>query len=103
MIKLYDYQLDIVEREKGKKSHALFMGLGSGKTVTSLTIMSQKPTTKLLIVCLVSKRNEWKKDAQSQLGLNLTILDQGTKKNHELLLDDSDGYVINFESAWRLG
>ena len=102
MIKLYDYQLDIVEREKGKKSHALFMGLGSGKTVTSLTIMSQKPITKMLIVCLVSKRNEWKKDAQSQLGLNITILDQGTKKNRELLLDDSDGYVINFESAWRL-
>lgn len=101
-LKLYDYQQDIVDRESSKDSHALFMGMGSGKTVTSLELMALKPIKKLLIICLVSKRQDWKNDAQSQLGRNLIILDKGTKKNIPLLDSECDGFVVNFESVWRL-
>ena len=98
----YDYQQKIIEQERGRDSHALFIGMGLGKTVISLEIMNEKPITKLLVICLVSKREDWKKDALSQSNKNLVILDKGTKKNIPLLQSDCDGFVVNFESLWRL-
>lgn len=103
MLKLYEYQQEIVDRERDKDSHALFVGMGLGKTVMSLELMKLKPTNKLLVVCLVSKVNDWVSDAKSQSGLTLVPLRKGTKKNIELLNSDCDGFVVNFESLWRLG
>ena len=52
---LFDYQQEIVDRERNKKSHALFMDMGTGKTVTSLALFKNSEQPKLLILCIVSK------------------------------------------------
>lgn len=102
MLTPYKYQQDIINSESHKDSHALFVGMGLGKTLLSLELMKLKPIKKLLIICLKSKRHEWQEDALSQNNLNLVILDKGTKKNISLLESDCDGFVVNFESVWRL-
>lgn len=100
--KLFKYQEDIVEREKHKTSNNLFMGMGTGKTITSLALFEQNPTHKILIICLVSKMKDWQEDLLKELNIDSVILDKGTKKNQILLSQNKSAYIINFESAWRL-
>lgn len=82
MKQLYDYQQKIVEKCSNFDSNALFMSMGTGKTVTSLEIYKTKPCYKILVVCLKSKIEEWKRDIKDQTNCN-------------------DFMVINFESVWR--
>lgn len=99
---LYDYQQEIVDSQKNKSS-ALFMDMGTGKTVTSLTLFRTSKQPKILIVCILSKLNDWKDDLLSECDVNAIVLNKGTRKNEEILLkNESNAYIINFESAWRL-
>ena len=100
--KLYDYQKKIVDGEKNKKSHALFMDMGTGKTITSLGLFEQSKLKKILIICIVSKKQDWHDELLDLTGIESTILDKGTSKNIELLKNFSNSYVVNFESCWRL-
>lgn len=62
---------------------------------------SKKP--KLLIVCILSKLQDWQDDVLSECGKESIILNKGTKKNSEILKQrESDVYIINFESVWRV-
>ena len=100
---LYDYQIKIVNSQKYPSS-ALFMDMGSGKTITSLALFKKSHQPKILVLCIVSKKEDWKEDILKECGIESIILDKGTKKNSELLsTTKSKGVVINFESAWRLG
>lgn len=101
--KLYPFQREIYYNEIDNDSHALFMEVGTGKGITSLALAESKGYKKILIVCLVAKREEWKEEVSDRLGRDLTILDKGTKKNLDLMDDHVDGLIINFESVWRLG
>lgn len=100
--KLFDYQQAIVDKEKHNKGVALFLDMGCGKTVTSLAIAEQWNNPKLLIICIISKLNDWQEDAKKELNRNAIILNKGTTKNKQALSQNNDTYVINFESAWRL-
>lgn len=100
--KLFDYQQKIVDEQSKRKSINLFMGMGTGKTVTSLALFEKQPTTKILVICLISKMQDWSDDLKKELNIDATILNKGSNKNKELLLNDSKAYIINFESAWRL-
>lgn len=55
---------------------------------------------KLLIICLAPKVNDFVEDAE-QMGVSVTPLNKGTKKNKELL-DGANNVAISFESSWRL-
>lgn len=90
---LYDYQKKIRDNiiESGDYSTGLFMKMGTGKTVTSLSVFEylheHNMCDKLLVVCLKCKINDWKNDIEKELGSQINLL------NVE---------VINFESIWRV-
>lgn len=100
--KLYDYQNKIVNEQKSNKSVNLFMSMGTGKTITSLKLFEENPTHKILIICLVSKMQDWWDDLHNELNIGAVILNKGTTKNKELLCLNDRAVIINFESAWRL-
>lgn len=79
---LFDYQDQIVK--DSQISNALFMKMGTGKTITSLKIAEKWKCEKLLVVCLKSKIQDW-----------LDEIDEETYFTKE------DVMVVNFESIWR--
>ena len=99
--KLYNYQEKIVEQQKNRKSVNLFLSMGCGKTVTSLALVEKNPTHKLLVICLISKCTDWQEDIEKELNRESIILNKGSKKNNELVQENHNCYIINFESAWR--
>lgn len=102
MKELYKYQKKIVDSQD-KPSSALFMEPGTGKTVTSLALLKKSNQTKILVICILSKLQDWQDDLKSECNIDAIILDKGTKKNTTLLNENkSNAYIINFESAWRL-
>lgn len=101
--KLYDYQQKIVNSQVYPSS-ALFMDMGTGKTLTSLSLFKKSKQPKILILCIVSKKEDWKDDLLKECNIESVVLDKGTKKNIEILTTTKcNGVVVNFESAWRLG
>lgn len=79
------------------------MSMGTGKTVTSLSLFEKNPTNKILIICLVSKMQDWCDDLKNELNMESIVLNKGTAKN-KILLETVNcrAFIINFESAWRL-
>lgn len=98
---LYDYQQKIVDSQHNPSS-SLFMDMGTGKTVTSLALFKKWRRDKLLILCVISKLNDWCEDVKSELGLEAVILNKGSKKNSEIIqTTDKKVLIVNYESAWR--
>lgn len=98
---LFPYQQNIVNSITST-STPLFMGMGTGKTITSLNIFKKFKTTKILIICLISKINDWKEDLYKECGIESVILRNSSKKNNEIVETENNlAYIINFESAWR--
>ena len=103
---LYDYQRKIVDDLKDLDVSALFMDVGTGKSITSLALYEQKLITnkcnKLLIVCLCAKINEWKHDCEKWFPFSKTIvLDNKPKNKKDFEKNDYDIAIINFEKTWR--
>lgn len=92
--KLYEYQEKIVNDiiNKGDFSVGLFMKMGTGKTVTSLSVFEKHlqsgRANKLLVVCLKCKIEDWKND----------IFNEFSTFNGDVPFEYE---VINFESIWR--
>lgn len=100
--KLYHYQKEIVDSQS-HLSHALFMDMGTGKTITSLALFEKSKAKKLFIICLVSKLQDWKDEVNEHFPeLSVIILNQGSKRNIELLKENSDVIICNYESVWRM-
>lgn len=103
---LYDYQKKIVDDLKDFDSSALFLDVGTGKSITSLALYEQKQLqgkcNKLLIICLCAKINEWKCDCEKWFPFSKTIVLDG-KKNSKLDFEygNFDIAIINFEKTWR--
>lgn len=101
---LFKYQQDIVDkvRQQNITSVPLFLGMGTGKTITSLNVFKQNKTEKILIICLISKMNDWKQDLQEECNIDAVILDKGSTKNKKMVEGSGvTAFIINFESAWR--
>lgn len=102
--KLYPYQKKIVDGQTNPSS-ALFMDMGTGKTITSLALFEKSKKTRLLIICLVSKLFDWQDEVVLNFPhiKNVAILNKGTAKNLEILQDKNIEVIIcNYESIWRL-
>lgn len=91
--KLYDYQAvtsnDIVNRIKTGEIRGAYLGFdtGTGKTVTSLSVMEQLCDIgyidNLIVICPVSKVEDWKRDIKEEVPSIET------------------SFVTSFQSAWR--
>lgn len=100
--KLYPYQRKIID-ESYRNASALFMDMGTGKTITSLAMFEKSKSTKILIICLVSKLHDWKDELNSNFPImTVSILNKGTKTNIDILNQQHDAIIVNYESAWRL-
>lgn len=97
-MKLFDYQKEAIENFETKPLN--LSDVGTGKSYMSIGSYVKSKCTKLLIICLAPKVNDFAEDAEV-FGLNVTPLNKGTKKNKELLAD-SNLVAISFESSWRL-
>lgn len=101
MTELYEYQKRIVNSQD-KKSTALFMEPGTGKTITSLALFEKSKQSKILVICILSKLQDWQDDLKKEVNLDSVILNKGTKKNDELIISEkTNAFIVNFESAWR--
>lgn len=103
---LYDYQKNIVNDLKDFDQSALFMDVGTGKSITSLALyeqkLVQKKCNKLLIICLCAKLNEWKVDCEKWFPFSKTIILDGKKKSkQDFMIGNYDIAIINFEKTWR--
>lgn len=103
---LYDYQKRIVNDLAIYDSCALFMDVGTGKSITSLALYEQKimqnHCNKLLIVCLCAKVEEWKHDCEKWFPFSKVLVIDGKEKSKESFKKgDYDICIINFEKTWR--
>lgn len=98
-IQLYDYQIEHAEKALTGQVFN-FSEVGTGKTFSGLEAFIKSNCNRLLIICLASKVSDFASDA-SKIGLGVTALDKGTKRNSELL-EASEHVAISFESSWRL-
>ena len=102
---LYPYQKKIVDDLKGYDSSALFMDVGTGKSITSLALFEQKvlqkKCKKLLIICLCAKIEEWKTDCERWFPFSETIVLDKQKSKDRFVKGDYDIAIINFEKTWR--
>ena len=93
MTELYDYQKRIVNSQD-KKSTALFMEPGTGKTITSLALFEKSKQPKILVICILSKLQDWQDDLKKEVNLDSVILNKGTKKKvQEHNLSAKDLYI----------
>lgn len=102
---LYPYQKKIVDDLKVYDSGALFMDVGTGKSITSLALFEQKvlqkKCNKLLIICLCAKIEEWKSDCEKWFPFSETIVLDKPKSKEKFINGDYDIAIINFEKTWR--
>lgn len=112
MLKLYDFQKQILNRTKDKNHVAYYLEMGLGKTFVGSEKMMQLANKVNLIICQKSKINDWIehfeeyyfKTSDKKIG----IYDLTNKKDYEEFLDlvytnKFDIYiaVINYELAFR--
>lgn len=102
---LYSYQKKIVDDLKAYPSGALFMDVGTGKSITSLSLFEQKQLqrkcNKLVIICLCAKLEEWKTDCEKWFPFNKTIIIDKKKSKEDFIKNNYDIAIINFEKTWR--
>ncbi|MBL0992197.1 MAG: DEAD/DEAH box helicase [Escherichia coli] len=97
-MKLFDYQKEAIENFESKPLN--LSDVGTGKSYMSIGSYVKSECSKLLIICLAPKVNDFVEDSEI-FNLNVTALNKGTKKNKELL-SESNLVAISFESSWRL-
>jgi len=96
MTKLFAHQEEAVKFITGKQGRgALFMEIGTGKTLTALSIykelLSNEPNLKMLVICPISLINAaWGEDIKKFTTFTYCNLREGVK--------DANIYVINYES-----
>ena len=101
-MRLLDFQQRLLD-ERYQDSMALFMDMGTGKTYMGAGAFERSGCKKLLIICLVSKIDDWAELLGSDMGYDVMKLNRGKRKNKEGLQSGADVMVVSFETAWRLG
>lgn len=97
-VELLPHQIEAIKLSD-KKNFDL-SSAGTGKTFSAIGAYLKSGCTKLLVVCLAPKVQDFAEDG-ALMNLNITPLNNGTKKNKELLAS-SIRVAISFESSWRL-
>jgi superfamily II DNA or RNA helicase len=100
------YQSRILDELKDEPAIALFMGTGTGKTLTSLFRFKKNPTSKLLIICPKKVVTQWE-DVITNFDPTLTILQfkksaNASVKNQTIASESADIIIVNFEIIHKL-
>lgn len=96
MIRLRPYQEKALSHAD-KKALLLDMGVGTGKTITSLALADKKNPPKVLVVVPAALTLQWYKVITEQWGEPSCLLYRGTKKQREqLVLDDYKFIVLSY-------
>lgn len=74
-MELRPYQQNALDYVEYLPSFALFMGTGTGKTITSLVRSNDNPTTHLLIICPNNVVKQWKETITTLFPKYAKILD----------------------------
>jgi hypothetical protein len=106
---LRPYQQEIINKSKHLPSVGLFMGTGTGKTITSLERFKLNPTPKLLIICPKSVVPQWGSVIREHypeyrvLEFPKTSMNS-EQKNHYLIQNykEHDIIIVNFEILPKL-
>lgn len=109
MLSLRPYQKQVVNELKYLPSSALFMGTGTGKTVTSLELMKTFNTDNLLVVCPQNAMGQWKNMVKTQL-IGYDVVDwrksYTSKKINEFLINydfkEKTAIVVNYDMVHRI-
>lgn len=97
-IELLPNQIESIKQWKEKPFD--LSDAGVGKTYSALGAYLQSGCSKLLVICLAPKVADFAEDG-TLMGIDITPLNLGTKKNKELLAE-SNKVAISFESVWRI-
>lgn len=97
-VELLPHQMEAIKQWKEKPLD--LSDVGVGKTFAALGSYIASGCEKLLVICLAPKVNDFVDDAEL-MGIDITALNRGTKKNIELL-SNSKRVAISFESSWRV-
>jgi SNF2 family DNA or RNA helicase len=108
-MKLRDYQEEIINKSRHLSALGLFMGTGTGKTITSLERFKLNPTPKLLIICPKSVVPQWGSVIKEHYP-EYRVLDfpkqslNSEQKNHYIIQNhnESDILIVNFEILYKL-
>ena len=100
------YQSRILEELKDQPAIALFMGTGTGKTLTSLFRFKKNPTSNLLIICPKKVVTQWE-DVIRNFDDTLDIMQfkktsTANDKNQKIIEDKADVIIVNFEIIHKL-
>lgn len=108
-IELRDYQKRVLKDLNHLDSIALFLGTGSGKTITSLQRFCDNKTNNLLVICPQKVVTQWNKTIKESIK-NIELVDLGLKKTaliqNESLLNltskNNIAIVVNYEKIAKL-
>lgn len=108
-MQLRKYQQEIINKSKHLPSLGLFMGTGTGKTITSLERFKLNPTKNLLIICPKSVVTQWgsviKEHYPEYSVLEFPKSSMNAQKKNEYLRDNVENHeivIINFEILTKM-
>lgn len=99
---LKQFQKALLDSLKGEKRVALYSGLGTGKTITSLAKANEINSPAVLVVCQVSQVEEWVLNALRQCK-GRTVYNLRNKAEFDGFMADDGARlgVINYDLVWR--
>lgn len=106
--KFYEYQEKIFQWVKQRKKIALFMDMGTGKTLVTLNFLMYHRPKKVLIICPKVAMYVWQSEFKKHVKNNpyqIITLDKGTSSSKAEKVKDlkreNTVIIINYESCWR--
>jgi SNF2 family DNA or RNA helicase len=107
-MELRPYQQNALDYVEYLPSFALFMGTGTGKTITSLVRSNDNPTTHLLIICPNNVVEQWKETITTLFPKYAKILDFDIKdtsidkKKKIFENEDCNCIIVNYDIVHKL-
>lgn len=105
-MELRDYQKQILNELSHLPAIALFMGTGTGKTITAINKIKQNKTKKLLIICPKNVTTQWELTLLDEFPdlkvLKFNKSDTAAKKNDKVLTETYDIIIINFDIVAKM-
>ena len=107
MYKLYKHQQYAVEKFIKHNVAIDMSSTGAGKTITQLELLKRRKSELNMVVCPLIVINSWAEQLKKFMPeMNVILLNKGSKKNKDLLIDNLDKkpvtFLISYQSAWRL-
>jgi SNF2 family DNA or RNA helicase len=106
---LRPYQQEIIDKSRHLPALGLFMGTGTGKTITSLERFKLNPTPKLLIVCPKSVTTQWagviNEHYPEYKVMEFPKSVKNSNQKNEFILENADKFdvvIVNFEILYKM-